>query len=64
METNKFNDDTFITNKDLSLIGGIEINELLLLEMEFLNKIKWKMNVDEENFKAYTKKLQTLFYLP
>jgi len=64
METNKFNDDSFITNKALSLIGGIEINELLTLEMEFLNKIKWKMNVEEEKFKAYTKKLQTLFYLP
>lgn len=64
METNKFNDDSFITNKALSLIGGIEINELLLLEVDFLNKISWKMSVDEEKFRAYTKKLQTLFYLP
>jgi hypothetical protein len=61
METNKFYDDKYLTNKVYSLIGGIEVYELLELEMEFLSKICWKMNTSEEKFYSYSKKLESFF---
>lgn len=64
METNKFYDDTYITNKVYSRIGGVEVEELLLLETEFLSGISWKMTIDEEKYYAYSEKLQKIFNMP
>jgi hypothetical protein len=64
MQTNKYYDDSYITNKTYSVIGGIEIYELLLLEIEFQSKILWRMSIEEEKFYVYSKKLETIFYLP
>jgi hypothetical protein len=62
METNKYYDDDLLTNKIYSKIGGVEINELLLLEIEFQSKINWKMMVEEVKFYEYSKKLETIYY--
>jgi hypothetical protein len=61
METNKYFDDDFLTNKLYSKIGGIEINELMQLEIDYLNTIKWKMVIEENRFIEYSKKLQSIF---
>jgi hypothetical protein len=62
MATNKYYDDDLMTNKAFSLIGGIETNELLLLEIEFLSKINWKVDIQEEKFYVYSKKLESIFF--
>jgi hypothetical protein len=62
METNKFYEDNLITNKVYSLIGGIKIEELLELEREFLSKINWNMNIEENKFYNYSNKLEEFFY--
>ena len=64
METNKFYDDGYIANKVYSLIGGIQVEELLELETEFLSKISWKMTTDEEKYYSYSEKLQKIFFMP
>lgn len=64
MMTNKFYEDDYITNKIYSQIGGIDTSELLLLEIEFLSRMQWNMNINEEKFYQYSNKLQNSFYKP
>ena len=62
METNKYYDDQFLDNKVYAKIGGVDVDELLKLEIEFLTKINWKMTSDEKRFYNYSQKLESLFY--
>jgi hypothetical protein len=64
MEMKKYYDDSCLSSKLYSLISGIEMDELLKLELEFLSKIKWNINIEEEKFYNYSKKLETCFYSP
>jgi hypothetical protein len=64
METNKFYDDSYITNKVYSRIGGVNVEELLVLEAEFLSMISWTMTTNEEKYYSYSQKLQKIFHLP
>lgn len=62
METNKYYDDDYLTNKVYAKIGGIDVEELLSLEIEYMTKIKWKMTVDENRFNQYSRKLESIFF--
>lgn len=61
METNKYYDDDYLTNKIYAKIGGVDVDELLKLEIEYLSKIKWNMTIDEDRFHQYCHKLESIF---
>ena len=60
METNKYYDDDYLTNQVYSKIGGIDVDELLKLEIEYLTRINWKMTIDEKRFYNYSQKLESI----
>lgn len=53
--------DYFCTNHHYAKVGGINVNELNFLEMEFLEKVNWRIipRDDEVNEKFYSGKLLT-----
>ncbi len=61
MATNKFYDDNFVDNKSYSKIGGIEIDELMELEIVLLSSIGWNVNIDQEKFYDYFAKMQKIY---
>ena len=58
MLAEKFYSDEFMTNNDYAIIGGIDINELNLLEREFLALIHFDLYITEEEYKKYFTKLR------
>lgn len=58
LEVHKFHYDVTFTNKDYSLIGLIPVNELLLLEIEFLTMIDFNMYIEPSLFEKYNCKFQ------
>ena len=61
METQKYYDDVSFTNKNYAKICGITTDELLELEIEFMNHIDFNLYIKEEDFLKYKKKLQKLY---
>ena len=61
METQKYFDDVNFTNKNYAKICGITTNELLELEIEFMNYIDFNLYIKDEEFLKYKKKLQKLY---
>ena len=61
METQKYYDDINFTNKNYAKICGITTNELLELEIEFMNHIDFNLYIKEEDFLKYKNKLQKLY---
>jgi hypothetical protein len=57
LETNKFQNDFQISNKIYAFIGGIPINDLLKLELEFLSKINFNLINNGEKFLEYKKNI-------
>jgi len=57
----KFNSDDSIFNSDISLILGIHIQELNLLELEFLRLMDYDIVVTEEEFEQYGEALKQFF---
>ena len=41
----KFNDDLRLNNRDFAKIGGVSVKELLVLEMVFMQRIKFNLKV-------------------
>ena len=61
METQKYYDDESFTNKVYAKICGISTEELLELELEFMNYIDFNIYIKDEEFYQYKKKLQSLY---
>ena len=54
----KLYSDEYMTNNDYAIIGGLETEELNLLEKEFLLLISFNLYVSEEQFLKYCGKLR------
>jgi hypothetical protein len=50
----KFLDDTFYNNKFYARVGGLSVKELNELELEFLFRLKFDCNVDDEEFREFS----------
>ena len=59
----KFFSDTFQSNKAYSAIGGIKVEELNELEIEFICKIEGKLYINDEDLKNYISKINEKFHL-
>ena len=59
METHKYyNDNDYISNTDYSKVCGISTDELLKMELEFMNIIDFNMNINEEDYIKYCDKIK------
>ena len=59
METHKYyNDNDYISNRDYSKICGISTDELLKMELEFMNIIDFNMNINEDDYIKYCDKIK------
>ncbi len=59
METHKYyNDNDYISNSDYSKICGISTDELLKMELEFMNIIDFNMNINEDDYIKYCDKIK------
>ena len=57
--TIKFYDDFSITNKTLSVIGGVKVDELAKIEFLFYRKINFSLFLNEQLYAEYFEKLKT-----
>jgi hypothetical protein len=46
--TSKFYNDVFYGNHFLAYVGGVNLQEMNLLEKDFIQKIQWSLWVDPE----------------
>ena len=53
----KFYDENYFTNTLYAKIGGINIEEMNELEIEFLTLLDYKLYVDYDDFLKYKEKL-------
>ena len=60
MTAAKFWDDYFLSNQNYSLIGGISVSEINLLENEFLSMIGYNLYVDVPTYTTYLDKLNDM----
>lgn len=51
--TSKFYNDVFYGNHFVAYVGGIHLQEMNLLESEFLNYIDWKLWVETAEYEFY-----------
>jgi hypothetical protein len=56
----KYNEDDYFSNSFYAKVGGISLNEINVLETEFINLITFKLFIDEDIFKGYLKYLMHL----
>ena len=63
MEVHKFYNDVPFSNKDYSKLCGINAEELLDLELEFLDYVDYNMNIPDEKYFTYKKETETIMYL-
>lgn len=61
METQKYYSDENFKNKDYAKVCGISTDELLELELEFMNYMDFDIYIKEEDFTKYKMKLQNLY---
>ena len=61
METQKYYSDENFKNKDYAKICGITTDELLELELEFMNYMDFNIFIKDEDYKNYKKKLKKLY---
>ena len=61
METQKYYEDINFKNKDYAKIAGITVEELLELELEFLNYLDFNLHIKEYDFLVYKRKLKNLY---
>lgn len=61
MEVQKYYNDVPFTNKDCAELSGLSTKELLDLELEFMNYIDYDMNITEENYIKYKKRMKNFF---
>jgi len=55
--TSKFYNDIFYGNHFVAYVGGISLEEMNLLEIEFLKFLDWKLWVDPAEYDFYLKGL-------
>lgn len=55
--TSKFYNDVFYGNHFVAYIGGVHLEEMNLLEVEFLKFIDWRLWVDPSEYEFYFKGL-------
>ena len=53
--TSKFYNDIFYGNHFVAYVGGVQLEEMNLLEVEFLNYIDWCLWVDTPEYDFYLK---------
>lgn len=51
--TSKFYNDVFYGNHFVAYVGGVHLQEINLLESEFLNYIDWKLWVEPSEYDFY-----------
>ena len=56
----KFLEDYYFSNKDYAFVGGVDLKELNLIEIEFLLLIDYKLFVSNEVFFNYKDKFNKL----
>ena len=61
MEVHKFFNDVTFRNNDYAKLCGISTKELLQLELEFMDFVDYNMNITEENYLTYKKKMKKYF---
>ena len=61
MVTHKFYDDDTYKNKDYAKFIGVTVEELMEMEMEFLNIIDFDLFISEDEFENYKQKLSDFF---
>jgi len=61
METQKYYEDENFKNKDYAKVCGITTDELLELELEFMNYMDFNINIKDEEYINYKNKLQNLY---
>ena len=57
MITQKYYEDNSFNNKTFAELVGIDCDELLDMEMEFMNMIDFKLFIKEEDFEKYKQKI-------
>lgn len=57
MTAKKFLSDVFILNSDYAIIGGVAIEELNVMEHEFLSMLNFDLHIREEDYNNYCAKL-------
>ena len=57
MSAAKFYDDIYFNNEMYAKVGGIHVEELNLLELEFVFFINFSLMVPQEEFKKYYNEL-------
>ena len=61
MEVHKFYNDITFSNKDYSKLCGISTEELLELELEFMNYVDFNMNITDNKYLDYKERLKNYF---
>ena len=61
METQKYYNDENFKNIDYAKICGITTDELLELELEFMNYIDFNIFIKDEDYRNYKKKMKKLY---
>ena len=61
MEVQKFYNDANFTNKNFAKLCGMSTEELLELELKFLDFIDYNMNILDDDYFKYKKKLKNYF---
>lgn len=61
METQKFFEDENYNNSDYAKVCGVSINELLLMEVSFMELINFNMFIKEEDYIKYNKTFEQLW---
>ena len=61
MEAQKFYEDVNFNNKDYAKLCGISHEELLELELEFMDLIDYKFSIPDDEFFTYKKGLKKIF---
>ena len=59
--TSKFYNDVFYGNHLVAYVGGVNLQEMNLLESEFLSLLDWRIWVDSEEYDFYLKGLMQHF---
>ncbi|CDW72498.1 cyclin 2 [Stylonychia lemnae] len=59
--TSKFYNDIFFGNQHVAYIGGVNTNEINILEAEFLKTIEWRVWVDPSDYDYYQGGVQQHF---
>jgi hypothetical protein len=50
----KYNEDDYYSNTFYAKVGGISLEEVNILEVEFLKMIKYTLFIDSDIFEKYT----------